>query len=217
MEAPYTVESINNKIKELVCHETILNMKDDMLMESFKNSKSYLNNVKLLKTILCDSEGLETVEAKHDYIIQRMSKLLIPAGTKGAIRGKKFNDLVMDKINKLNLDTTRFSVKFEKQHPLCNTSEIPDFYIHEIDTNKLIIGMNQVDLWSGGQQTNRGSKYIIDNKLNTENTKVLCVICNEITIKTMKAKPFKIFNKGLTNKTLCYMSNLHESITSFFD
>jgi len=69
MEAPYTVESINNKIKELVCHETILNMKDDMLMESFKNSKSYLNNVKLLKTILCDSEALETVEAKHDYII----------------------------------------------------------------------------------------------------------------------------------------------------
>ena len=28
--------------------------------------------------------------------------------------------------------------------------------------------MNQLDLWSGGQQINRGFKYLIDNKNNTE-------------------------------------------------
>jgi hypothetical protein len=50
--------------------------------------------------------------------------------------------------------------------------------------------MNQLDLWSGGQQTNRGSKYLFDNKLNTEKTKLLCVVCNDTTIKTTKCKAF---------------------------
>jgi hypothetical protein len=32
--------------------------------------------------------------------------------------------------------------------------------------------MNQLDLWGGGQQLNRGSKYIENNKHNTKNTKI---------------------------------------------
>ena len=40
--------------------------------------------------------------------------------------------------------------------------------------------MNQAALWGGGQQINRGFKYLINNELNTENGKLLCVVCNEI-------------------------------------
>ena len=47
-------------------------------------------------------------------------------------------------------------------------------------TNKVIIGMNQAALWGGEQQMNRGFKYLINNELNTENSKLLCVVCNEI-------------------------------------
>ena len=46
--------------------------------------------------------------------------------------------------------------------------------------------MNQLDLWGGGQQLNRGSKYLIDNKHNTENSKLLCVVCNPIELKSNK-------------------------------
>ena len=48
--------------------------------------------------------------------------------------------------------------------------------------------MNQLDLWDGGQQLNRGSKYIENNKYNNENSKLLCVVCNEIQIKSKKIK-----------------------------
>jgi hypothetical protein len=45
---------------------------------------------------------------------------------------------------------------------------------------RVIIGMNQIDLWSGGQQINRGSKYLVNNKHNTEKSK-LCVISKKMT------------------------------------
>jgi hypothetical protein len=40
------------------------------------------------------------------------------------------------------------------------TTEIPDWYILEKSTGKVIIGMNQLDLWSGGQQINRGFRAV---------------------------------------------------------
>jgi len=40
---------------------------------------------------------------------------LIPAGTKGVIRGNKFNKLVKQNITKLGLDTERFEICFEKK------------------------------------------------------------------------------------------------------
>ena len=42
--------------------------------------------------------------------------------------------------------------------------------------------MNQLSLWGGGQQSNRGTKYLVNNKLNTEKSKLLCVVCNEIKL-----------------------------------
>ena len=53
-----------------------------------------------------------------------------------------------------------------------------------------MIGMNQLDLWSGGHQTNRASKYILERQ-NSSNSILLCVICNHIEIKTRKNKAFK--------------------------
>jgi hypothetical protein len=76
--------------------------------------------------------------------------------------------------------------------------------------------MNQLDLWSGGAQSNRGSKYIIENKHNTKNTKLLCVICNIIKFKNTRRKEYKLFETGFKNDTLCYIKNLNCIITSYF-
>ena len=96
------------------------------------------------------------------------------------------------------------------------TTEIPDWYILEKSTNKIIIGMNQLDLWGGGQQLNRGSKYIKNNKHNNENSKLLCVVCNEIQFKSKKNKAYNLFKSGFENNTLCYLNNLQNIITSYF-
>ena len=81
---------------------------------------------------------------------------------------------------------------------------------------KIIIGMNQLDLWGGGQQLKRGSKYIENNKHNNENSKLLCVICNEIQFKSKKNKAYKLFETGFRKDTLCYLNNLQNIITSYF-
>ena len=84
------------------------------------------------------------------------------------------------------------------------TTEIPDWYILEKSTNKIIIGMNQLDLWGGGQQLNRGSKYIENNKHNSKDSKLLCVVCNEIQFKS-KNKAYALFEIGFEKDTLCYL------------
>ena len=97
------------------------------------------------------------------------------------------------------------------------TTDIPDWYILEKSTNKIIIGMNQIDLWSSRQQFNRGLKYLIDNKHNNKNSKLLCVICNEIQFKSKKNKAYKLFETGFDNNTLCYLNNLQHIITTYFN
>jgi hypothetical protein len=69
---------------------------------------------------------------------------LIPAGTKGVIRGNKFNSIVQNTITNMKLNNERFEIAFEKQCKSCITSEKPDWYILEKSTDKVIIGMNLI-------------------------------------------------------------------------
>lgn len=74
----------------------------------------------------------------NDYILE-----LIPPGTKGVIRGNKFNKIVKNTINNMKLSELRFEICFEKQCEKYIMTEIPDWYILEKSTDKIIIGMNQ--------------------------------------------------------------------------
>ena len=117
-------------------------------------------------------------------------------------------------LKNLSLDITKFEIYFEQKCEHHLTSEIPDWYILEKKSNKIIIGMNQLDLWGGGQQINRCSKYLDDNKHNNENSKLLCVVCNEIQFKSERNK---LFQKGFKNNTLCNLNNLQNIINSYFN
>jgi translation initiation factor 2 beta subunit (eIF-2beta)/eIF-5 len=45
----------------------------------------------------------------------------------------------------------------------------------------------------------------------------ICVICNDIKIKSVKNKTYKIFKKGFEADTLCYINNLKSIISDFFE
>jgi hypothetical protein len=208
------LNSINNRINTEFCANTVNKLKDTYLLNEYKECKSVKNEIKKLELIL-DKYNIETKKKElilNDYILN-----LIPPGTKGVIRGNKFNSIVKDTINDLKLNTERFEISFEKQCQICITSEIPDWYILEKSTGKVIIGMNQLDLWGGGQQINRGSKYLINNKNNTEKSKLLCVVCNKININSNKNKVYKLFEIGYSNNTLCYIKNIESIINKFFN
>jgi len=211
--AEQNIETINTRIKQEICYETLAELTDAKLMSQYKECNSVKNEIKKLSEILIKYTDEETKEKIiFEYLVQ-----LIPPGTKGVIRGNKFNNIVKQFITKLALDTERFDICFEKKCSTHLTSEKPDWYILEKSTNKIIIGMNQLDLWGGGQQLNRGFKYIENNKHNNINSKLLCVVCNEIQFKSKKNKTYKLFKIGFENNTLTYLNNLQNIISSYFN
>jgi hypothetical protein len=207
-----SIDELNTKIKEDICHETIEKLCDAKLMPEYKECYSVKNEITRLSNILGKYIDDDTIQK----IIDEYLPQLIPAGTKGVIRGNKFNKIVKEHIELLNLDKDKFEVCFEKKCSIHDTTEIPDWYILDKINSKVLIGMNQLDLWSGGHQTNRGSKYIFNNEHNSSNSKLLCVVCYEIQFKSNKNKAYKIFEKGFENNTLCYLNNLNNIINMHF-
>ena len=208
---------INERIKKEICYNTLSELTDEKLLPVYKKSESVIEELKKQEKMLdkyVDSETKQKIMNDPDNVLQ-----LIPSGTKGVIRGNKFNEIVKIAILEKITDLERFEICFEK---ICKiegheTSEKPDWYILEKSTNRIIIGMNQLDLWSGGAQTNRGSKYIEENKHNNEKSKLLCVVCNEVQISSKKNKTYKLFKIGFKDDTLCYLNNLQNIILSYFN
>ena len=152
-------KSINTRIEQEVCNETthtkyeflpqnvthsdetINKLKDTYLLDEYKKCKSVQNKIKKLELILEKNNINSTTKNSiiNEYILD-----LIPAGTKGVIRGNKFNSIVQNTINNLELNNERFEIAFEKQCKTCITTEKPDWYILEKSTGKVIIGMNLI-------------------------------------------------------------------------
>jgi len=206
------IDEVNAKIKKDICYESIDKLSDTNLMSEYKSCGSVKKEITRLSDIL----GKYIDDDTKQKIIDEYIPQLIPAGTKGVIRGNKFNKIVKEHIIMLNLDKDRFEICFEKKCSIHNTTEIPDWYILDKSNNKVIIGMNQLDLWSGGHQTNRGSKYIDNMEHNSNNSKLLCVVCYEIQFKSDKNKAYKLFEKGFENNTLCYLNNISNIINLYF-
>jgi hypothetical protein len=205
-------DEINSRICKEICYNALSELTDEKLINEYKECNSVKNEIKKLNNIL--QKYIDEKIIKN--IIKEYLLSLIPAGTKGVIRGNKFNNIVKKSIEDMKLNENRFQICFEKKCQKHFTTEIPDWYIIEKSTDKIIIGMNQLDLWSGGQQLNRGSKYLENNIHNNINSKLLCVVCNEIQFKSEKSKAYKLFQIGFENNTLCYLKNLHNIIYSYF-
>lgn len=208
-----TVEEINNRIDIEKDESIIESLNDKNMYESYINSPSVIRRIDILRSIL---EKNEVNEETINSILYEYTNEIIPPSTKGVLKGNKFNNIIKEHLE-LILKDTALKVFFETCCPIVKTDEIPDWYIIDESTNKVMIGMNQLDLWGGGHQFNRGSKYVIDNKINTDKVKLLAVVCNYVKLKTNKNKIYKLFNVGFNNDTLCYIGNIKNIIYSFFN
>ncbi len=207
------INKINDRILNEVCYMSINNLTDENMINEYLECKSVQKKISILKNILIKNK---INNDKRETIIYEYLYELVPPGTKGVLRGNKFNDIVKNVIVEMKINDNKFNVFFEKKCPIIETDEIPDWYIIDIKTNRVLIGMNQLDLWKGGHQLNRGSKYLLNKKTNTKNSKILCVVCNKIQFNSEKSKAFKLFEVGFANDTICYIKNLPNIITCFF-
>ena len=89
-------------------------------------------------------------------------------------------------------------------------------HIYHKTQNKIMIGMNQLDLWTGGHQMNRGNKYIIQ-KHDKPNCKVVCIVSSFIELKTKKNRTYKLFEEGFKNDSLGYPNHLKQMIETYFN
>ena len=127
IEPELSMEYINARIKQEVCYETLEELTDAKLMCEYKDCNSVKNEIKKLSDVL----GKYIDEETKQKIIQEYLLQLIPAGTKGVIRGNNFNNIVKQFITKFALDADRFEIRFEKKCEGHFTTEIPDWYIME--------------------------------------------------------------------------------------
>ena len=205
------IKDINTRIGKEYSEDVTFQISDEKLIDKYKECQSVKNSVDELATIL-KKHSIE--DSKIERILEDYLPKLIPPGTKGVIRGNKFNQIIKEKIENMGLDKKIYSICFESKCPIFDTDEIPDWFIMDKENKRALVGMNQLDLWSGGQQSNRGSKYIFQNK-NTNNFKLISVVCKKIQLKS-KNKTFRLFEKGFNDNTLCYLNNLQNIITDFF-
>jgi hypothetical protein len=159
------LDQINNRICAEFSEDVIIRLSDFSLMDDYKKQPSVAKNITELENIL-NRHITDSTIAKAiitDYIPK-----LIPPGTKGVIRGNKFNYIIRQIIEDMELDLKEYEICFEKQCNGAECSEKPDWFIKHNTTGRVLIGMNQMDLWTGGAQINRGSKYILESKHTTK-------------------------------------------------
>lgn len=207
------IAAINQRIRKEICKITFQKLSDEKLMPLYIKSKSVQKNIEVLRKILV-SNKLEADTIKK--IIMDYGDALVSPGAKGVIRGNVFNGIIKEHIEAMNLDEKKYEVCFEQQCKTYPFSEKPDWFIRDISTNRLLIGMNQVALWGGGHQVNRASKYILESKLDNKEIKLLCVVCNPVTVRKKKSNLYLLFKHGFGNNTLCYINNLKSIITDYF-
>ncbi len=203
-----SLTEINRKINNQICYNTINILNDFNLKNEYLKTSSVKNKINKLKLLLIKNE-IDT--NKIDNILNEYLFDLIPSGTKAVIRGNLFNKIIKEHIINLNLNNEVYELLFENKNNL-DIDEIPDWTIRNKLNNKIVIGMNQLDLWNRGHQINRAFKYLNFKK---DNIKLLCVICNHIQLTSTNNKTYKLFNIGFQSNSLCYIKDIENIIKEY--
>lgn len=182
---------------------------DNALYDIFRQQKCYDDGMKMLEKHL-DKKSIDNIKNDKEFIL----KYFIKAGTKGVIRGNKFNELIVRRLHSIIHNTPYLELYVEKQHRTIKNNEKPDWYIEDKQTGKVLFGYNQIDLCGGGAQLNRASKYILSNN-DTTSVKYIYTIAKKYN-GSIKSKYGKIHSYGIENDKLCYIGDLRKQIYNFF-
>jgi hypothetical protein len=191
-------------------YKEISDLDDDILISEYCDTisvKKQLNKIK---------QTLREYNISHVNCCKIARKLLIiPPGTKSHIRGCKFNKIISQEIKKI-IKRLKLNVELtiEKKHNLFH--EIPDWIIS--NNKKILVGYNQISLFGGGHQLNRGSKYILDDALHTKlskyKIKMVCVVKD--LPKTRQGKSYNILLKGIKTKRLYCIRGIKNLMKEYF-
>lgn len=183
---------------------------EETMMQFYADMPSVQTRLGNLDDVL-RSEGISA--AKRDRLAKKLLHMFVPAGTKGAVRGHMFNKIIEKKIRSALTKKHGWRFATEEKHPLFQ--EIPDWTLRK--GRKTLVGFNQVSLFGGGHQINRGGKYIMDdtlhNRLCKKNVRMVCIVNKMPIRKTGKA--WDIMSKGMSSKRLFTPNKIKKLVDEF--
>jgi len=191
-----------------------------------ETSKKLLN----LKTNTTNSKALTsrkilviTLLKKHkiknlDSLMTDLLPFITPVGAKSNAHGHAFNKIVCQEIQKICAKKKYLNFTAEYKHKMFH--ERLDWIITNKKTNNTICGYNQIDLWSGGHQLNRGSKYVLDDHLHTRLKRRGLTLVNIVLDGPQRlnknTKVFKIISHGVKKNRLFTLSSFKEFLNKMF-
>lgn len=196
-------------------------LKPDLYFRNgFKKSRSIWNQdfekeVESKKSLHLSKKEMKILDFFHeknmtDEFINNYFKKFPNSQKLANIRGTAFRNIV---INALNEISNIISIETEVSYLDYNFEKFD--IVVETKWGKICIYC-QIELWGGGHQANRGSKYIVDPKYRTiceeRGDKFLCVCWNDVGKFTCASKLNNLLKIGFDNKILCYPSQLYHII-----
>lgn len=206
-------------VKDLVeSYSPFEELSEECLSSKYEMSCAMQEKIRSVQTVMKASRiKVNTMNT----VIRKMLPMLIPPGVKAKIKGDVFNAIVVKELKtifkRLRLSAKRYRLHVEKKS--CHMQEIPDWIVEDVKTKRLLIGYNQLDFWSGGHQTNRGGKYILDEnmhkRLRSKGVRVVCVIYNKVPVMNRSSKIYDIVSIGARRRRLTYVNGLVQILSEF--
>jgi hypothetical protein len=179
--------------------------------KKYLQSKSTHERRNKLRDIIKSS--IRISDQRLNMLLDKMAPLIIHPGAKASIDGNAFNKEISRFLNLFIKKKPHLTLDIEKKHTLFD--ERPDWILKNAKTSQTIIGFNQLDLWSGGHQYNRASKYVLDEtlhrRMSNKNIKIVCIVKRKPKgVIRANTKLHRIFSTGHSKSRLFYKESLRE-------
>ena len=150
-----------------------------------------------------------------DNIFWNCRKYILSAKDKTLIQEHVFGSIVKDKIRSFDLPSNLFEIEHDSEYiPLTNL-EKQSWFIRNRLTNKVLIGVNHMNLWKDRNSVNLFEKYM-NFKSESENVEIVCIVASSIFHTSERSKTFKLFKTGFDSNRLCYINGLKKVIDDRF-
>lgn len=193
----------------------LLNKGHKSIEINLDSSKMYNKQKTTLDNIISDT--LRISNTKQSVLVEKLMTHFVSHGIKSSLRGIQFNKEVAKIIKPLVMRKRHIVFTLEPTHKLL--FEKPDWMLYNINTRSTIVGYNQIDLWSGGHQINRGAKYILDKalhaKLSRHKVKLVAVVAGGPSSLKEDTKKYNIINTGIEKNRLFTPSTIQALIRKF--
>ena len=205
------------------CAKTYRRLSDEFLLDIYKKTNSVQKRIKVISEYLSNEMNLKPRKSNSiaSYLVMTY---MIPAGVKASIRGYRFNEIVYSYLSNIISVKKKPEILLTKESfPDCinvhtHVNEIPDWCVMNKKTKRVMIGYNQIDLWTGGAQCNRADKYLKNHALfkileKKYKCTLVCVIAAPLPSSMRRtSKIYKILEEGFQTQRLIYVKQLRHRL-----